>query len=82
MLGREAPELDEAGLLRMQLQVELRKSLTKVLQELLRITKVLEPGNEVISEPHDNHVASGVPLSPLPGPLVEHVVEVDVSEQR
>ena len=36
----------------MQLQVELRKSLTKVLQELLRITKVLEPGHEVISEPH------------------------------
>ena len=51
-------------------------------EELLCITKMLEPDDEVIGEPGDDHVAPGVPLSPLPDPPVEDVVKVDVSEQR
>ena len=80
--GGVAPELDEPGLVGMQLQVELRASLTKIGEELHGITVLLEPDNEVISEPHDDHVAVGMPTPPLPDPPVEHVVEIDVREQR
>jgi hypothetical protein len=43
---------------------------------------VLEPGDEVVGEAHDDDVTVGVPTSPLPGLPVEDVVEVDVGEQR
>ena len=34
------------------------------------------------SRRHDDHVAGGLPPSPAVGPQVEHVVQVDVGEQR
>jgi hypothetical protein len=80
--GGEPPELDQPGLLGMQLQVELRKPLTEVPEELLGVTKMLEPDDKVVGEAHDDHVATRMPPSPLPGPPVEDVVEVDVGEQR
>src|SRR5664280_1406966 len=46
--GGIAPELDEPGLVGMQLQAELRETLTKVGEELLRIGLMLESGHEVI----------------------------------
>src|SRR6266511_6268003 len=79
---REAAELDKPGLIRVQLQVELREPLAKVSQEPLRITEVLEPDHEVIGEHGDDHVAPGVPQPPLPGPAVKDVVKVHVGEQR
>jgi hypothetical protein len=65
-----------------QFQPELRESLAEIGEELLRIGLVLEPGDEIISEPYDDHVAVGVPTPPLPDPLVEHVVEIHVGKQR
>jgi hypothetical protein len=41
-------ELDEPRLVGMQLQVELRKSLTKIDKEPLRIRLILEPGDKVV----------------------------------
>jgi len=76
--GGVAPELDEPRLVGMQLQVELRKPLSKVAEELLGVRLVLEPGDKVVGEPHDDHVTVGVPPPPLPDPSVEDVVEVDV----
>jgi hypothetical protein len=43
-----APELDQPGLLGMQLQVELRKPFTKVVEELFCITTMLGPDDEVV----------------------------------
>src|ERR1035437_362334 len=80
--GSIAPELDESRLVGMQLQAELRQSLTKVGKELLRIGLMLESGHEVISKPHDDHVTVGVLASPLPDPPVEDIVEVDIGKQR
>src|SRR6516225_734426 len=71
VLRRKAAELDKAGLVRMQLQAELRKPLSKILQEPLCITEVLEPGREVVREPHDDHVTMCVAASPPIGPLVK-----------
>ena len=47
--GGIAPELDEPRLVRVQLQGELREPLSQVVEELLGINPVLEPGHEVIS---------------------------------
>ena len=80
--GGVAPELDEAGLVGLQLQTELDESLAQVGEEPLRISVMLEPGDEIVSEAHDDDVAAGLPTSPLPGPPVEHVVQVHVGEQR
>ena len=76
--GGIAPELDEPRLVGMQLQVELRETLSKVGEELLGVGLVLEPGHKVISKPHDDHVTVGVPPPPLPDPPVEDVMKVDV----
>jgi hypothetical protein len=84
--GRSGPggmptELDEPGLVGMQLQVELHQPLAKVSEEPLRINLMLEPGDKVIGEAHDDNVTVCVPTPPLPGPPVKDIVEVDVGEQ-
>jgi len=79
--GRVAPELDEARLVGVQLQVELRQPLAKLSEEPLRVNLMLEPGDKVIGEAHDDNVTVGVPTPPLPGPPVKDVVQVDVGEQ-
>src|SRR5271170_5333439 len=80
--GGEPPELDQPGLLRMQSQPELCYSFAKLLKEPLGVITILETDDEVVGEPHGDHVTVSVAASPLPGPAVEHVVEVNVSEQR
>src|SRR6516162_1406516 len=43
---------------------------------------MLEPGDEVVGEAHDDHVAARVPPPPPLGPQVKDVMEVDVRQQR
>src|SRR5664279_4201122 len=80
--GGEPPELDQPRLLRRQFQAELREPSAKLREEPVRIVLVLETDDVVVSEAHDDHLTARVPTSPLVGPQVEYVVEVDVSEQR
>src|SRR6266542_1188348 len=80
--GGEPPELDQASLVGMQLQGELREPLAKVVEELLGVTSMLEPNHEVVRPAHDDHVTACVASPPLPSPLVQHIVEVHVGEQR
>ena len=81
-LGGEPPELDQARLLGVQLQAELREPVAKIRPEPLGVVPMLEPHHEVVSEPHDDHVTARVPPPPLVGPQVEDVVQVDVRQQR
>src|SRR5919109_4173919 len=80
--GREPAELDQARLARVQLQGESREPVAEVPQELPGVSQMLEPGDEVVGEAHDDHVAARVPPSPPPGPQVKDIVEVDVRQQR
>jgi hypothetical protein len=64
-----------------QLQRELREPLAEVGEELTRIALMLKPDDEVVREAHDDHIAACLSTSPLPGPPVEDVVEVDVGKQ-
>ena len=43
---------------------------------------VLEADDDVVGIPHDDHVARGFAPSPALGPEIEHVMQVDVGEQR
>ena len=80
--GGEPPELDQPGLIRVQLQAESRHPLAEVGQEALRIPVVLEAADEVVGEPHDDHLtACPVPPPPL-DPKIQRVVQVHVGEQR
>src|SRR5215831_3137878 len=82
VLGGEPPELDQASLAGMPFQSELREPLAKVVEELLGVTLMLEPGHEVIRPAHDDHVTACVASPPRLGPPVQDVVEVHVGEQR
>src|SRR5208337_1210397 len=75
------PELDQPGLVGVQLEPELRKALTKVMEELLGVTLMLEPADKVVSKAHDDHVTACVLESPLLGPPVKDVMEIDVGEK-
>ena len=43
---------------------------------------MFEADDDVVCVAHDDHVARSVPPSPAFGPEIEHVVQVDVGEQR
>src|SRR6202021_2263893 len=79
---RKAAELDQAGLVRIERQRELLEPLAHIVPETPGVSLVLEADDNVISIAHENHVARGLVPSPALGPEVEHVVQVDVGEQR
>ena len=80
--GGEPSELDQTCLVGVQLQRELREPFAKVGLEPLRLLSMLKAHDEVVRETHDDHVPARVAASPLLGPQVEDVVQVDVRKQR
>ena len=62
--GSMLPELDQPGLVWMQLQPELREPFAEVRQEPLRVFLVLETDGEVVGESHDDDVTVREPLPP------------------
>src|SRR5712691_5642333 len=82
VLGRERPEFHQPRLLGVQLQTELREPLTQISQKPLGLRPVLEPHDEVVRVPHDDHVAVDVRLPPPLSPEVERIVQVHVGQER
>jgi hypothetical protein len=80
-LGGEAPELDQPGLVLVQLQPERCEPVAQIGPEPFGVVSILEAHHQLIGEPDHDHVAAGVPSPPLAAPKVEHVLEVDVREQ-
>ncbi len=56
--------------------------LAKPGEEPLGVVLMLEPDDEVVGPPHDDHLTAGVPPPPPVGPQVQDVVQVHVREQR
>ena len=79
---RIAAELQQAGLLPMKLERELLEPLSHRVPEAPRIGFVLEADDDIVGIAHDDDVAGGFSPSPLLGPEIEDVVQVDVGEQR
>src|SRR5260370_22110606 len=80
--GGVPPELDQPRLALVQIQAELREPLPQICQEPLRVGVMLKTRDEVVREPHEDHIAVRVAAPPPLGPQVEAVVELDVPQQR
>ena len=62
--GGMPPELDQPGLTGVQFQPELREPAAQLVPEPLGVFPVLEPDDEVVGEPHDDHITARVALPP------------------
>jgi hypothetical protein len=62
--GGTPSELDQPGLVRMQFQPELRHPTAKLDEEPLGVLAMLEPDDEVVGPPHDDHLTAGEPPPP------------------
>jgi hypothetical protein len=82
VLRRKAPELNQAGLIRMKRQRELPQPIAHRVPEAAGVSLMLETDDEVVSVPDHDHVARGFAPSPALGSEVEDIVEIDVREQR
>ena len=81
-LSRIAAKLDQAGLVRMELQRKLLQPVSHHAQEALAVGLMLEAHHNIVGIAHDDHVASGLPPSPAFGPEIEHIMQVDVGQER
>src|SRR5512145_1420557 len=79
---RTSAELNQARLFAMQLQTKPCQPFLKLAPKPLPILSVLETNDEVISKPHHHHVPSRLLFPPLANPQVQHIVQVDVGQQR
>src|ERR1051325_3106181 len=82
LLGSSAAKLNDARFLGMQFQPEPGEALCQFMMKLLGILLVLKTHHEVIGPADDYHVAFGLCLAPVLHSEVEHVVQIDVSQQR
>ena len=82
VLARKAPELDQPCLALVQLQAKAFQPSGHLALKSLGIPDVLEPLDPIVGVTHDDHLAFGVSLTPLPHPQVQRIVKVDVGQQR
>jgi hypothetical protein len=82
ILFRKAAKFDDSRLVGMQLKAKVRESVAQLRQEPLCFIPVLESCHEVIRKANEDDLSARVPLSPLPDPEVECVVEIDIRQQR
>lgn len=82
IVGRKPPKFNQPCLVLMEFQAKPHKTFTKVSQEPFGILPVLEAKHEVIAEPDDDHIATGMSGPPLVRPQIKHIVQIDVREQR
>jgi len=66
----------------MEVQSELLQPFFHVLAKTVCIGFPLEPENDVVRVADDDHLASRVLLAPDIHPEIEHIVEIDISEER
>jgi len=78
----KATKLDQPGLRGIKRETESDQVLLQLHHETLRPPLRPETHHPVVRLAHHNHLATGVPLAPLPCPQVQRVVKVDVRQQR
>ena len=62
----------------MQLQPELREPLAQIGKEPLGVLTTLKARQKVVGEPSEDHIPARVTPSPLVGPQVKHIMQIDV----
>src|SRR5437773_3403158 len=82
VLDRKRTKFQKSRLLGMQLQMELPHSLGEFRPKLIGLRLCLKSQHDIIRETHDDHFAERPLPTPRLGPQVEHVMKIDVSQQR
>src|SRR5205085_4178978 len=82
VLDRERTELQKSRLLGMQLQVELPHSLRKFHPELIGIRFHLKAKHDIVRKTHHDDISVRPLPTPRLGPQVEHVMKIDVGQER
>jgi hypothetical protein len=82
VVDRIRTELQKSRLLGMQLQIELPHSLRKFRPKPIGIRFHLEAQHDIVRKTHHDYVTVGAFATPCLDPQVEHVVEVDIGQQR
>ena len=77
---RRLPEVYQAGLVRLKTQIESAKSLSQYGHHPLSVFPVFETDHEVIGISNEGRFPSQLRLRLLLEPLVQHIVQVDVSQ--
>src|SRR4030095_12089293 len=75
------PKLQQACLVGMQVQRELRETLAKRSKELLGVDLMLKSHQKIIREAYDDDFAVRVAGSPLLDPEVEDVMQVNIGQE-
>src|SRR5262249_21684112 len=82
VLGGEPPDFDQSRFLGVQGQAELLKTSPQFSEEPFGLAAVLEPNDEIVGVPHDDHIARDELGPPLLNPQVEDVMKKYVREKR
>src|ERR1700680_2081822 len=82
VIDRKRTKFQKSRLLGMQLQVELPHSLGKFRPKLTCLRLRLKSQHDIIRKTHDDHVAVRAIPTPRSNSQVEHIVKIDVSQQR
>src|SRR5215472_17539152 len=82
VLDRERTKLQQSRLFGMQFQVELPHSFGEFCPKLIGIRFVPESNHDVVRKSYDDDIAVRTLLTPCLDPQVEHVVKIDVGQQR
>jgi len=75
---REPAELDQTGFVWVQFQAELGEALPEFLEAAFGVFTVLEPHDEIIRVPDDDHIALCGLCSPVLSPQVKYIVEKNI----
>ncbi len=78
----EPPEFDEAGLVRVKHQSELGQALSQIMQKSLGVSLVLKSYYEIIGITNDDGLARVVFISPPLHPHIQHLMQVDIRQER
>lgn len=82
VFSRMSAELNQARLLGMKFQPKTSQPFPKLAQKPLSILSVFETNHKVIGKPDHHPIPPGFGLAPLANPKVEHIMQVDVGQQR
>ncbi len=78
----ESTEANQISLQRMQVEPKLDEPFLQFSLKTACINIMLESQYDIIRISHYNQIARCSSLSPLLGPKIQHVVEIDVGQQR
>ena len=77
-----AAKADQPGFVRVQRQFELAHSLLEIVKERPCLMLMLKADDGVVRIADDDHVARRLCEAPAVDPQIEHIVQIDVRQNR